>query len=66
MSGPDISEDTHDVTLKEERVVVGKETVPRERVRLEKETVAEEQPVEADVRKEHIEVEGDGTPRRRS
>lgn len=44
MSGPDISEDTHDVTLKEERVVVAKETVPPERVRLEKETVTEEQP----------------------
>ncbi len=63
MSGPDISEDAHDVTLSEERVVVGKETVPRERVRLEKETVTEEHPVEADVRKEHIEVEGDGIRR---
>jgi uncharacterized protein (TIGR02271 family) len=58
MSGPDISEDAHEVTLSEERLVVGKETVPRERVRLEKETVTEERPVEADVRKEHIEVEG--------
>ena len=57
MSGPDISEDTHDVTLKEERVVVGKETVPRERVSRQGDVV---------VRKEHIEVEGDGTPRRRS
>jgi uncharacterized protein (TIGR02271 family) len=65
MSGPDIAEDTHDVTLREERVVVGKETVPRERVRLEKETVTEEHPVEADVRKEHIDVERDGSPGRR-
>jgi uncharacterized protein (TIGR02271 family) len=68
MSGPDIREDTHEVTLSEERVVVGKETVPRERVRLEKETIMEERPVEADLRKEHIEVEGDpdtGRARRR-
>lgn len=66
MSGPDIKEDTHEVTLSEERVVVGKETVPRERVRLEKETVTEERPVEADIRKEHIEVEGGpGRPNRR-
>jgi uncharacterized protein (TIGR02271 family) len=65
MSGADITEDTHDVTLREERAVVGKETVPRERVRLEKETVTEEQPVEADLRKEHIGIEGDGNQRGR-
>jgi hypothetical protein len=29
-------------------------------VRLEKETVTEERPIEADLRKERIEVEGDG------
>jgi uncharacterized protein (TIGR02271 family) len=60
MAGPDISESTHEVTLSEERLVVGKETIPKERIRLEKETVTEERPVEADLRKEHIEVEGDG------
>jgi stress response protein YsnF len=63
MAGPNISEDTHEVTLNEERLVVGKETIPRERVRLEKETVTEERPVEADLRKEHIEAEGDGMRR---
>jgi uncharacterized protein (TIGR02271 family) len=60
VSGPDISESTHEVVLNEERVVVGKETIPRERVRLEKETVTEERPIEADLRKERIDVEGDG------
>ena len=66
MAGPDITENTHEVTLSEERLVVGKETVPRERVRLEKETVTEKRPVEADLRKERIEVEGDGTRRDRN
>ena len=69
LSGPDITEDTHEVTLSEERLVVAKETIPRERVRLEKETVTEQRPVEADLRKEHIEVEGNGVrhdDRRRS
>jgi len=65
LSGPDIAEGTHEVVLNEERVVVGKETVPRERVRLEKETVTEERPIEADLRKEHIEVEGDARPGRK-
>jgi uncharacterized protein (TIGR02271 family) len=60
LSGPDITENTHEMVLNEERVVVGKETIPRERVRLEKETVTEERPIEADLRKEHIEAEGDG------
>jgi uncharacterized protein (TIGR02271 family) len=60
LAGPDIAEGTHEMVLNEERVVVGKETIPRERVRLEKETVTEERPIEADLRKERIEVEGDG------
>jgi uncharacterized protein (TIGR02271 family) len=63
LSGPDISEGAHEMTLSEERIVVGKETVPRERVRLEKETVTEDRPIEAELRKEHIEVEGDGIRR---
>ncbi|MCU1423810.1 MAG: photosystem reaction center subunit, partial [Microbacteriaceae bacterium] len=51
-SGPDISEEEHEVTLTEERVVVDKETVPVERVRLDKETVTEQQQVNEQVRKE--------------
>ncbi|HEX6500943.1 MAG TPA: PRC and DUF2382 domain-containing protein [Micromonosporaceae bacterium] len=58
MSGPEISEEEHEVTLHEERPVVAKETVPVERVRLTKETVAGEETVGGDIRKEQIESEG--------
>jgi len=58
-SGPDISEEEHEVTLREEQVVVDKRAVPKERVRLDTETVTEERQVSEDVRKEQIEVEGD-------
>ncbi len=53
-SGPDISEEEHEVTLHAERPVVAKETVPVERVRLGTETVTEEQQVSEQVRKEQI------------
>jgi len=58
-SGPDISEDEHEVVLREEEVVVDKQVVPRERVRLGTETVTDERQVSEEVRKEQIEVEGD-------
>jgi uncharacterized protein (TIGR02271 family) len=64
MSGPDISEAEHEVTLHEERPVVEKETVPVERVRLAKERISGEETVSGDVRKERIEAEGDTDPRR--
>ncbi len=51
-----------EVTLSEERVQVAKETVPVEEVRIGKETVTEHQQVDEQVRKEHIEVEGDVDP----
>jgi uncharacterized protein (TIGR02271 family) len=63
--GPDISEAEHEVTTYEERPVVSKETVPKERVRLEKDTVTDTETVEGEVRKEQIEVEGDEKTRRR-
>ena len=48
------------MVLHEERPVVEKRTVPRERVRLDTDTVTEEQQVGEEVRKEQIEVdEGD-------
>ena len=59
-SGPGISEEEHEVTLREEEVVVEKRAVPKERVRLGTETVTEERQVSEEVRKEQIEVE-DGT-----
>jgi uncharacterized protein (TIGR02271 family) len=64
-SGPDFRENVHEMTLNEERVTVQKETVPKERVRLEKEVITEQQPVEADIRKEHIDVDQDRGGKRR-
>jgi uncharacterized protein (TIGR02271 family) len=58
--GPAISEEEHEVTLMEEQVVTEKRAVPKERVRLEKDTVVEEQQVTDEVRKERVDVEGDG------
>jgi uncharacterized protein (TIGR02271 family) len=58
-SGPAISEEEHEVVLREEEPVVEKRVVPRERVRLDTETVTDERQVSEEVRKEQIEVEGD-------
>ena len=58
-SGPAISEEEHEVTLREEEVVVEKRAVPRERVRLDKDTVTDERQVSEEVRKEQIQVDGD-------
>lgn len=58
MSGPEISEEEHEVTLHTERPVAAKETVPVERVRLAKDTVAGEETVGGDIRKEQIDSEG--------
>jgi len=58
--GPAISEEEHEVVLHGEEAVVDKEAVPVERVRLGKETVTEQQTVSEQVRKEKIELEGDG------
>ena len=59
MDGPDLTENEYEVVTHEERPVVSKETVPKERVRLKTETVTDEKTVTADVRKERIETEGD-------
>jgi len=58
-SGPAISDEEHEVVLTEERAVVDKTVEPVERVRLGTETTTEEQTVTEEVRKEHIEAEGD-------
>ena len=57
-SGPELTEDEHEVTLTEEEAVVEKRTVPKERVRLEKETVSDEEHVEEDVAREEIDLVG--------
>ena len=64
LSGPEISEAEHEVTLREERPVVDKETVPVERVRVGKEEVTDQETVSEEVRKERIEAEGDVDKRR--
>jgi uncharacterized protein (TIGR02271 family) len=57
--GPAISEEEHEVVLHEERPVVGKETVAKERVRLGTETHRDEEEVSEEVRKERIETPDD-------
>jgi stress response protein YsnF len=59
MSGPDISEEEHEVTLHAEEPVVEREVVPKERVRLDKDTVTEQRGISEEVRKERIDAEGD-------
>ncbi len=56
MSGAELTEEEHEVTLHAEKPVVNKETVPVERVRLGTETVTEEHTVNETVSKEQIEM----------
>src|SRR5829696_636674 len=58
-SGPNISEEEHEVVLHEERPVVEKEAVPVERVRLGTETVTDRETVSEDIRKEQIDTDLD-------
>lgn len=52
-----IGEQDQEITLHEERAVVGKEEVPVERVRISKEEVTDTERVKGELRKEHLEVE---------
>lgn len=61
MSGPDLSEEEVELTLTEEEPVVEKRVVPKERVRLDKDVVTEQETVSTDLRKEQIDVEGEGS-----
>jgi len=56
LSGPEISEAHHEVTLTEERAIAAKEVVPIERIRLGKQVETHEQVVGADLRKEHVDL----------
>jgi uncharacterized protein (TIGR02271 family) len=64
-SGPNISEEEHEVILHQERPIVEKEAVPVERVRLGTETVTDQETVSEDVRKEQIDTDLDGGRTRR-
>src|SRR5215217_1014438 len=59
MSGPDLSEEEHELDLSEEEVTVDKEVVPKERIRVGKDVVTDQREVSEEVRKEQIDVEGD-------
>jgi uncharacterized protein (TIGR02271 family) len=59
MRGAEISEEEHEMPLYEEKVTADTEVDPKERVRLDKDVVTENQSVDADLRKEHVEVDGD-------
>lgn len=57
---PNAEDEVVEITTREERPVVNKETVETERVSLNKETVTENQTVSGEVSKEHIDVDQDG------
>ncbi|EWC62599.1 hypothetical protein UO65_2102 [Actinokineospora spheciospongiae] len=61
----DFTEAEQEVTLHQERPVVGKEAVPVEKVRVGTETVTENETVRGEVRKEQVEVDGADERRRR-
>ena len=62
-SGPEISEEEHEVVLHEEEPVVEKRTVPKERVRLDKDVEVDEQTVSEEVRREEVDVDDSGRNR---
>lgn len=55
--GDDFTEETVDITLMEEQVVVTKRVVPRERVRIRREVVVSQREVSDALRKERVEIE---------
>jgi uncharacterized protein (TIGR02271 family) len=55
------TDQVEEITLREERPVVAKETVAVEEVRVGKEQVTEQHQVSDEVRREHVEIEGEGT-----
>jgi uncharacterized protein (TIGR02271 family) len=60
LDGPSLSEEEHEVVLREDQPVVDKQVVPKERVRLDTDTVTEERRVSEEIRKEQIETDADG------
>ena len=62
-SGPELSEEEHEVTLHAEEVVAEKRVVPKERVRLDKDVLTEQERVTETARKEQIDlIDADGQP----
>ena len=65
MSGGELTEEEHEVTLRAETPVVEKDVVAKERVRLDKDTHTEEVQVDESVRKEQIDTDTDSGAGRR-
>jgi len=63
MSGPDLSEEEHEVVLHAERPTIDKDVTPVERVRLATETTTDQETVSESVRKEQIEMSDDSSNR---
>ncbi|MDP8977135.1 MAG: PRC and DUF2382 domain-containing protein [Actinomycetota bacterium] len=61
--GATISEEEQEVALQEERPVIEKQTVPKERIRVGKETVRDEETVSDEVRRERVDVDDDSDRR---
>jgi uncharacterized protein (TIGR02271 family) len=61
----DIGEAEQEMTLRAERPVVAKESVPVERVHLAKDEVVEEQPIDEQIRRERVEADIPEASRRR-
>ncbi|MGC5331225.1 PRC and DUF2382 domain-containing protein [Micromonospora sp. DT62] len=61
----DIGEAEQEMTLRAERPVVGKETVPVERVHLAKDEIVEEQPIDDRIRRERVDADIPERSRRR-
>jgi uncharacterized protein (TIGR02271 family) len=62
-SGPELSEEEHEITLRAEEPVAQKRVVPKERVRLDKDVTTEQHQVSETARKEQVDlVDGDGEP----
>ena len=59
-SGPDISDEEHEVVLHEEEPVAEKRVVPKERVRLDKDVQTEQREVSDTVRKEQLDIDEQG------
>jgi uncharacterized protein (TIGR02271 family) len=64
-SGPELSEEEHEVVLHAEEPVAEKRVVPKERVRLDKDVETEERTVSESVAREEIDVDGDADRRDR-
>jgi len=64
-SGAEIGEDEVSVPVVEEEVVVEKRPVVKEELRIKKDVVEDEEVVEADVRKEEVDIDDGTTGRRR-